>query len=119
MKGGDEEGMLKNYKKSILLVVILMAAVFFMFPSAAFAEDIQSSKIFTGSMKLLEDVGKALIIAAPVAGVPIIAYFWFRRGAADEMDQKGWNKRIVVALISVLGVELTGVIISVVMYYYA
>ncbi|MDO0824063.1 hypothetical protein [Desulfosporosinus nitroreducens] len=110
--------MLKNYRKTIM-AVILMTVFLLCFPHAAFAEDIASSKIFTGSMKLFEDLGKALMIAAPVAGVPILAYFWLRRGAADEMDQKSWNKRIAVALISVLGVELTGVIISVAMYYYA
>ena len=110
--------MIRKKNKVILMAVILLT-VFLLTPSAVFAEDIQSSKIFTGTMKLLEDSGIALMIAAPIAGVPILAYFWARRGAADEMDQKGWNKRILVALISMVGVELTGVIISVVMYYYA
>lgn len=108
-----------NKNKKILLLAVILVTAFLLVPGTVLAEDIQSSKIFTGSMKLLEDLGKALIIAAPVAGVPIVAYFWFRRGAADEVDQKSWNKRIFVALISIVGVELTGVIISVIMYYYA
>ncbi|SHN87937.1 hypothetical protein [Desulfitobacterium chlororespirans] len=110
---------MKSKKKILVLTVMLMAVFLLVLVPGALAEDIQSSKIFTGSMKFLEDVGKALMILGPVAGVPIVAYFWFRRGAADEMDQKTWNKRIIVALISIVGVELTSVLINVFLYYYA
>lgn len=105
-------------KKRALLLAVILAAVFLLIPATVFAEDIQSSKIFTGTQKLLNDAGTALMIIAPVAGIPIVAYFWFRRGGADEIDQKSWNKRIFVALVSIVGVELTGVIINVIMYYY-
>ncbi|AFM01448.1 hypothetical protein Desde_3156 [Desulfitobacterium dehalogenans ATCC 51507] len=109
--------MIKEYRKSLLLAAILMA-VFLLVPDMVFAETIQESKIFTGTIKMLNDGTTALMIAAPIIGALVIAYFLIRRSAADEMDQKQWNKRVFVALVSVVGVELVSVIINVVTSYY-
>ncbi|WP_018305480.1 Mbov_0395 family pilin-like conjugal transfer protein [Desulfitobacterium hafniense] len=110
--------MIKEYRKFVLFAATLMAA-FLLVPDMVLAETIQESKIFTGTMKMLNDGTTALMIAAPVIGALVIGYFLIRRSAADEMDQKQWNKRVFVALVSVVGVELVSVIINVVTSYYA
>ena len=109
--------MIKEYRKFVSLAAILMA-VFLLAPDMVLAETIQESKIFTGTIKMLNDGTTALMIAAPIVGGLLIAYFLIRRSAADEMDQKPWNKRVFVALVSVVGVELVSVIINVVTSYY-
>ena len=110
--------MKKEYRKFVLMAAILMA-VFLLVPDMVFAETIQESKAFTGTIKMLNDGSTALMIASPLIGTVLIAYYLIRRSGADEMDQKPWNKRVFVALVSVVGVELVSVIVNVVTYYYA
>lgn len=109
--------MIKEYRKFVLMAAILMA-VFLLVPDMVFAETIQESKMFTGTIRMVNDGTTALIIAAPIIGALLIGYFLIRRSAADEMDQKPWNKRVFVALVSVVGVELVSGIVNVVTSYY-
>ena len=55
---------------------------------------------------------------APVAAILCIIYFCIRRGMADEMDQKKWNNRIVVTVVSCIGAVLGSTILNVVLGYY-
>ena len=52
-----------------------------------------------------------------VAGLLII-YFCIRRGMADEMDQKKWNNRIVVAVVSCIGAVLGSATLNLILGYY-
>lgn len=61
--------------------------------------DIGNSTFAKGFQKLLEDLSKWLIIIAPIATGLLLIYFFIRRGACDEHEQKNWNKRIVSALV--------------------
>ena len=71
-----------------------------------------------GTKNLFTDIGKYLIILAPIAGAAVGAYFFIRRGAADEMDQKKWNDRIKTTVVSTLGAVLIGTLIVLIASYY-
>lgn len=84
----------------------------------AYASDIQNSKIVKGTEKLIGDVTTWLMILAPVVSGLLIIYFCIRRSAADEMDQKKWNNRIVVAVVSCIGAVLGSATLNVIIGYY-
>lgn len=79
---------------------------------------IEGSKLATGTQKLIADATTWLMVLAPVvAGLPII-YFCIRRSAADEMDQKKWNSRIIAAIVSCIGAVLGSATLGVIVGYY-
>ena len=55
---------------------------------------------------------------APVVSGLLIIYFCIRRGMADEMDQKKWNNRIVVAVVSCIGAVLGSATLNLILGYY-
>ena len=67
---------------------------------------VEDSQIVTGTEQLIGDLTNWLMILAPVVSGLLIIYFCIRRGMADEMDQKKWNNRIVVAVVSCIGAVL-------------
>ena len=67
---------------------------------------IKGSPIITGTEKLIGDVTTWLMVLAPIVAGLLIIYFCIRRSAADEMDQKKWNTRIVAAVVSCIGAIL-------------
>lgn len=105
-----------NQKKSIFILTIICFMV--LGNGVAFAETIQESIFFTGTMKLLNDSSKALMVLAPIIGAVLGVFFFIRKGAADEMDQKTWQKRINNTLFAVIGAELIGVAINLISSYY-
>lgn len=80
--------------------------------------NLQSSIFYTGLMKLLADAGVAIAIISPVVGGICAGYFFARRSAADEMDNKMWSKRINIAVISGIAGALGGTLIKVVGSYF-
>ena len=80
-----------------------LAASFFM-SAPAYAAGVEDSQIVTGTEQL-------------VSGLLII-YFCIRRGMADEMDQKKWNNRIVVAVVSCIGAVLGSATLNLILGYY-
>jgi len=87
--------------------------------SLVFAADnpITTSKPFQGLKKMLEDATGALMIIAPIVGVLLFIYFNIRKGAADEMDHKMWDKRKNVVLISTVSVFIASAFISLLVSY--
>jgi ABC-type molybdate transport system permease subunit len=59
-----------------------------------------------------------LMVLAPVVAGLLIIYFCIRRSAADEMDQKKWNNRIVVAIVSCVGAVLGSATLNLIIGYY-
>ncbi len=87
--------------------------------ASAFAEgNIESSVAVTGTKNLINDITSAALVIAPVAGAAFVVYFCIRRSAADEMDQKKWNNRIVTAVVSTVGAVIAVSLINVVIGYY-
>ena len=82
-----------KYKHRILINSTILMIIFFLIPSLTYADGIQSSTIFTGLKKLIDDLGKALIIIAIPVGTSVTAYCFIRRAAADDMDHKKWANR--------------------------
>ena len=61
-----------------------------------------ASKAVTGTKALLNDISNILLVVAPLVGTACIVYFAVRHGAAEEMDQKKWKQRMIVAAVSVV-----------------
>lgn len=107
-----------KYKHRILINSTILMIIFFLIPSLIYADGIQSSTIFTGLKKLIDDLGKALIVIAIPVGTVVTAYCFIRRAAADDMDHKKWSKRITTTIVSTIGAILSGVIITLVSGYF-
>ncbi len=82
------------------------------------ASSIGESKLAKGTEKLISDATTWLLIIAPVVGGLLIIYFCIRRSAADEMDQKKWNNRIVTVIISCIGAVIGSAMLNILISYY-
>lgn len=103
---------------SVIASAITSAAV----SICAFAEGnggaLASSKAVTGTKALLGDISNILLVVAPLVGTACIVYFAVRHGAADEMDQKKWKQRIIVAVVSIIVAVIASALINVLIGYY-
>ena len=97
---------------AVTLTVTAMTAV------PASAAGVNDSQIVKGTEKLIGDVTTWLMVLAPVVAGMLIIYFCIRRSAADEMDQKKWNNRIVVAVVSCIGAVLGAATLNLSLGYY-
>ncbi len=106
---------IKLLKKTTILTTTFLALV--LIQTTAFA-DVGTSKLATGTEALISDLTTWLMIVAPVATVLLVVYYLIRKSAADEMDAKKWNSRIVVSLVSCIGAVLASVIVNLLIGYY-
>lgn len=83
-----------------------------------YAAGIGSSKLFTGTKKLLNDMKTPLIGISGVAAVIVIIYLFIRMKFADEMDAKMYKKRIMTVLACAIGVVLIASLLTVILSYY-
>ena len=90
----------------------------FLMSVQAYAAGVEDSQIVTGTEQLIGDLTNWLMILAPVVSGLLIIYFCIRRGMADEMDQKKWNNRIVVAVVSCIGAVLGSATLTLILGYY-
>lgn len=79
---------------------------------------IASSKLATGTQKLINDATTWLTVIAIPVTVGLVIYFCIRKGAADEQDQKMWQKRITTALVCGIGVIIASSLINVITGYF-
>ena len=79
---------------------------------------VSGSPIVTGTEKLIGDVTTWLMVLAPIVAGLLIIYFCIRRSAADEMDQKKWNTRIIAAVVSCIGAILGSATLNLIIGYY-
>jgi ABC-type molybdate transport system permease subunit len=101
------------------LTAILLSAFLTLTQSMpAYASGVGGSQIVTGTEKLIGDVTTWLMVLAPVVAGLLIIYFCIRRSAADEMDTKKWNNRIVVAIVSCIGAILGSATLNLIIGYY-
>jgi uncharacterized BrkB/YihY/UPF0761 family membrane protein len=103
--------------KIIALLIAVATAVFFAALTVS-ASDIASSKLATGTEKLIKDMTSWLLVIAPTVGGLTVIYFFIRRTIGDEMDHKKWNGRIVGALICTVLAMLASPIINLLMDYF-
>jgi ABC-type molybdate transport system permease subunit len=103
----------KTVKKlSIIFYIMLLTT------TTAFAGTVKDSNIVKGTEDLIKDITTWLMVLAPIIGGLLIIYFFIRRSAADEMDQKKWNNRITTAIISVIGAVLASATLNLIIGYY-
>lgn len=105
-----------NYRK--LSAVMLSAFIMLQVSTTAFAAGINDSPIVKGTEKLIGDVTTWVMVLAPVVAGLLIIYFCIRRSAADEMDTKKWNNRIIVAIVSCIGAILGSATLNLIIGYY-
>jgi len=112
--------MINGMKQRLKAVGVTLLTAFIMLQNSmtAYASGVSSSKIVTGTEKLIGDVTTWLMVLAPVVAGLLIIYFCIRRSAADEMDQKKWNNRIVVAIVSCIGAVLGSATLNIIIGYY-
>ena len=96
----------------------MVLAVFLLNTQTAYASGISESKLAKGTEKLIGDATTWLMVLAPVVAGLLIIYFCIRRSAADEMDQKKWNNRIVVAIVSCIGAVIGSATLNIIIGYY-
>ena len=83
-----------------------------------YASDIGSSKLATGTEKLITDVTTWLLVVAPLVTVVAVIYYFIRKTISDEIDHKKWNTRISTAIICCIGVVAASLIINLIVGYY-
>ena len=101
------------------LGVLLLPVFYIINPTlTAYASGVAGSPIVTGTERLIGDVTTWLMVLAPIVGGLLIIYFCIRRSAADEMDTKKWNNRIVVAIISTIGAIIGSATLNLILGYF-
>ena len=79
---------------------------------------VQSSTLFTGTQKLLNDSSTALLIIAPILAALTLIYMGLRKMNADEHDAVMWKKRMIsVGIALVIVVTASGLVALVTGYY--
>lgn len=94
------------------------AVMFLMNSRTAYASSVSQSRLALGTERLIKDATSWLMVLAPVVAGLLIIYFCIRRSAADEMDQKKWNNRIVVAIVSCIGAVIGSATLNIIIGYY-
>lgn len=102
----------------LYMAAMIVAYLIALNSNPTFADGFGSSVFATGTKNLFKDIGTWLLILAPISGGVLGVYFFIRRQAADDMDQKKWNDRIKVTIISTLGAVLVSTAIVLIASYY-
>lgn len=108
----------KILQSKIRGMVTALTATIASLSTKAYASGISSSKIATGTQKLISDATSWLLVIAPTVTVLLIIYYLIRKGMSDEMEHKKWNSRIMVAIVSFIGAVVASVLINVLVSYY-
>ena len=108
---------MKKLKRFISMIMAMATSAMLAITANAEGGDLASSKAVTGKA-LLDDLSNVLLVVAPIAGTACVIYFAVRHGAADEMDQKKWKQRIVVAVVSIVVAVVASALIKVLVSYY-
>lgn len=106
----------QKMRKAITTITTLLITIFRR--TTALASDFTDSKLATGTEALISDLTKWLMILAPIVTVLLVIYYLIRKSAADEMESKKWNNRIVVSLVCCVGAVLASAIVNLLVGYY-
>ncbi|OSA94609.1 UNVERIFIED_ORG: hypothetical protein B2H93_08105 [Clostridium botulinum] len=112
------KNLLKKVKEKAWALIISIVTVLMSSYTVYASGSVQSSKLVKGTEKLINDVTTWFMILAPIVAGVLIIYFFIRRSAADEMDQKKWNNRIVVAIVSCIGAVIASATLNLIIGYY-
>lgn len=110
--------MRKFYKKIISLITVIYFILLNKGVAFAAPGRLQDSQIAKGTENLIKDATTWLMVLAPIVGGLLVMFFFLRKGAADDMDQKMWQKRINTAIYSTIGVIVASALINLIIGYY-
>lgn len=84
-----------------------------------YAAGIGSSKLFTGTKKMLSDMKTPLIAISGIAAVVVCVYLFIRmKLAGDEMDAKMYKKRIATVIGCAIGAVVISSLLTIILSYY-
>lgn len=107
-----------NKMRSKISYLLVLLFLFYNKTVVLAGNRIQDSTAGKGTINLINDASLFLIVLSPIVGGLCAIYFFIRKNAADEQDQKQWNKRLIITAICVVGAVLVTSTISVVTGYY-
>lgn len=120
--------------RAVLMLVVILAASS-AFTVSSYAKDkgdktettkkekegggsLENDKVVTGGKKLLKDATTVFQALGGTACVLAAIYFFIRKANADEQDQKMWKNRLVISLISAVGIVTVGGIFQTILSYF-
>ena len=101
--------------KERIIVTIAMLSLFTLPVSAS---TLATSRLATGTEKLIKDLSAWLLVIAPLVTVAALIYFAIRKGISDEMDHKKWNSRMITAIVCGGIAVCASIIVNLIMDYY-
>lgn len=104
--------------KKITKKIFSLLTMLYILSFTAYADDIVSSKLVTGSKKLGTDIIKALGILAPIVCGAVGIYFGIRLAMADEQDKKVWQNRLKVLFVGFITTLVIVGLLAVIASYY-
>lgn len=79
---------------------------------------IETSSLGKGLKNFFNDASAYMLVLSPIIGGLFATYFFIRKNAADEQDQKQWNKRLIVTGVCVIGAVVVSGTINVITGYF-
>ena len=112
-----KEKMMK-LKGKITVIVVNMMTCFLMAQNYVYAGSIGSSKLFTGTKSMFNDMKTPLIGLSSVIGIVMIIYNLICMKMADDMDTKMYKKKIGTIIVClVLVVSVVALVPAILSYY--
>lgn len=105
-------------KSKIMVVMMNMITCFLMAQNYVYAGGIGSSKLFTGTKSMFNDMKTPLIGLSSVIGIVMIIYNLIRMKMADDMDTKMYKKRIGIIIACMVLVVSIAALVPVILSYY-
>lgn len=104
--------------KKILEKINLIGITMIITAQAVFADSISSTKLATGTSNLIQDITSWIIGIGIAVTILMVVYCLLRRNMADEMDHKKWQTRMIVSLVSGVGIIVASSVINALVSYY-
>ena len=109
---------LMKLRGKITVIMMNMITCFLMAQNHVYAGGIGSSKLLTGTERMLNDMKKPLIGLSSAIGVVMIIYNLIRMKMGDDVDTKMYKKRIGIILICMVLVVSVVTLVSTILSYY-
>lgn len=109
---------LMKLRGKITVIMMNMITCFLMAQNHVYAGGIGSSKLFTGTKSMFNDMKKPLIGLSSVIGIVMIIINLIRMKMSDDVDTKMYKKRIGIILgCMVLVVSVVALVPTILSYY--
>ena len=79
---------------------------------------LENDKVVTGGKKLINDAITVFQTLGGTICVLAAIYFFIRKANADEQDQKMWKNRLVISLVSAVGIVTVGGVFQTILSYF-